>query len=58
MNDPRIVANFMLDVANDRFDAARAHVRARIDAGGPERDAWLSEFCTATWAKSPRKKKS
>jgi hypothetical protein len=42
----------------DRFDAARAHVRARIpkDAGGPERDAWLSEFCTATWAKSPRNK--
>ena len=35
-----------------------AHVRARIpkDAGGPERDAWMSEFCTATWAKSPRKK--
>jgi len=42
----------------DRFDAARAHVRARVpkEAGGPERDAWLSEFCTATWAKSPRKK--
>jgi hypothetical protein len=47
------------DVA-ERFDAARAHVRARTpkDAGVPERDAWLSEFCTATWAKSPRKKKS
>jgi hypothetical protein len=43
-----------------RFDAARAHVRARVpkDFGTPERDAWLSEFCTATWAKSPRKKKS
>jgi hypothetical protein len=42
----------------DRFDAARAHVRARVpkDFGGPERDAWLSEFCTATWAKSPRNK--
>jgi hypothetical protein len=43
-----------------RFDAARAYVRAHTpkDAGGPERDSWLSEFCTATWAKSPRKKKS
>jgi hypothetical protein len=43
------------DVA-ERFDAARAHVRARVpkDVGAPERDAWLSEFCTATWAKSPR----
>ena len=45
---------------SDRFDAARAHVRARVprNFGGPERDAWLSEFCTATWAKSPRKAKS
>ena len=34
-----------------RFDAATAHVRARVpkDAGAPERHAWLSEFCTATW---------
>jgi hypothetical protein len=43
-----------------RFDAATAHVRARVpkDAGVSERHAWLSEFCTATWAKSPRKKRS
>ena len=41
-----------------RFDAARAHVRARIpkDAGVPERHAWMSDSCTVTWAKSPRKK--
>jgi hypothetical protein len=39
-----------------RFDAARAHVRARIpkDAGAPERHAWMSDSCTVTWAKSPR----
>jgi hypothetical protein len=43
-----------------RFDAARAHVRARIpnDAGAPERHAWMSDCCTVTWAKSPRKKRS
>jgi hypothetical protein len=42
-----------------RFDVARAHVRARIpkDAGPPERHAWMSDCCTVTWAKSPRKKK-
>jgi hypothetical protein len=41
-----------------RFDAARAHVRARIpkDAGAPERHAWMSDSCTVTWAKSPRAK--
>jgi hypothetical protein len=34
-----------------RFDAARAHVRARIpkDAGAPERQAWMSDSCTVTW---------
>ena len=34
-----------------RFDAARAHVRARIpkDAGAPERHAWMSDSCTVTW---------
>jgi hypothetical protein len=43
-----------------RFDAARAYVRARIpkDAGAPERHAWMSDSCTVTWAKSPRKTKS
>jgi hypothetical protein len=48
------------DGVSDRFDAARAQVRSRVpkNFGGPERDAWLSEFCTATWAKSPRKAKS
>jgi hypothetical protein len=51
----RLHRNARNDVA-ERFDAARAHVRARVpkDVGAPERDAWLSEFCTATWAKSPR----
>jgi hypothetical protein len=45
------------DVA-DRFDAARAHVRASIpkDAGAPERHAWMSDSCTVTYAKSPRAK--
>ena len=35
----------------DRFDAARAHVRARIphDAGGPERDCWNCDMCTTRW---------
>jgi hypothetical protein len=35
----------------DRFDAARAHVRARVppDAGGPERDAWNCDMCTIRW---------
>jgi hypothetical protein len=44
----------------DRFDAARAHVRARIPkgAGAPERHAWMSDCCTVTWVKRPRKKKS
>ena len=48
------------DGVSDRFDAARAHVRARIpkDAGRPERDAWMSDSCTGTWTKSPRKAKS
>jgi len=35
----------------DRFEAARAHVRARIphDAGGPERDCWTCDMCTVRW---------
>jgi hypothetical protein len=35
----------------DRFDAARAHVRARIphDARGPERDVWNCDMCKARW---------
>jgi hypothetical protein len=43
-----------------RFDAARAHVRARIpkDAGVPERHAWMSDCCTVTWVKISAKAKS
>ncbi len=39
------------DAVADRFDAARAHVRSRVphDAGGPERDAWNGDMCTARW---------
>ena len=35
----------------DRFDAARAYVRARIpaDSGAPERRAWNGDPCTANW---------
>ena len=41
-----------------RFDAARAHVRARIpkDAGVPERHAWMSDSCTVTYVKLSRTK--
>ena len=46
------------DGVADRFDAARAHVRARIpkDAGVPERHAWMSDSCTVTYVKLSRTK--
>jgi hypothetical protein len=37
--------------AADRFDAARAHVRALTPkhAGAPEREAWACDYCTLNW---------
>ena len=43
-----------------RFDAARAHLQARMpqQLGTPERNAWATDFCTATWLKARTKAKS
>jgi hypothetical protein len=42
----------------DRFDAARAHLRALTPkhAGAPEREAWAYDYCTVNWIRKEKPK--
>ena len=46
------------DSVADRFDAARAHVRARTpkNAGVPEREAWTDEYQHVNWIRKKKPK--